>query len=114
MATARSLHPAAMTGPHTPPQDPRPSSPLEGDPIAGERRSGGDWKPGEPRERRRDSWSEFRRAYPGILAVGLVAVLLFLGLDFWMLARRDRYGAEIEQLRSGMTAAQRERADVAI
>ena len=102
-----------MTGPHTPPPDLRPSSPAPGDPP-GERRAEGDWKPGEPRERRRDSWSEFRRAYPGILAVGMVAVLLFLGLDFWMLARRDRYHDEIEQLRSGMTAAQRERADVAI
>ena len=103
-----------MTGPQTPPQDPRPSAPFGGDPIAGERRTDGDWQPGEPRERRRERWSEFRRAYPGILAVGLVALLLFIGLDIWMLARRERYENEIEQLRSGMTAAQRERADVAI
>jgi hypothetical protein len=103
-----------MTGSHTPPQDSRPSAPFAGDPTAGDRRVEGDWQPGEPRERRRDSWNEFRRAYPGILAVGLVAVLLFIGLDIWMLARRDRYSDEIAELRSGMTAAQRERADVAI
>ena len=98
-----------MTGPDTPPNDTGLATPPEG-----ERRVEGDWTPGEPRERRRDTWQEFRRAYPGILAVGMVAVLLFVGLDLWMVARRQRYEAEIERLRSGMTAAQRERTDVAI
>jgi hypothetical protein len=99
-----------MTGPTIPPDDPG-RDPL---PNGTERRADGDWKPGEPRERRRDSWQEFRRAYPGILAVGMVAVLLFVGLDLWMLARQRRYQSEIEQYRAGMTSAQRERADVAI
>lgn len=99
-----------MTGPDTPPTEPgRLATPPHT-----ERRVGGDWTPGEPRERRRDTWQEFRRAYPGILAVGMVAVLLFVGLDIWMLARREHYETEIAALRSGMTAAQRERADVAI
>lgn len=105
--------PETMTGPDTPPTDPTDPNHRATPPDV-ERRVDGDWQPGEPRERRRDTWQEFRRAYPGILAVGMVAVLLFIGLDIWMLARRERYDAEIERLRSGMTAAQRERADVAI
>ena len=106
-----------MTGPDTPSPDPygteRPGEPAA--PPEGERRRlDADWTPGAPRERRRASWSEFRRAYPGILAVGMVVVLAFVGMDFWLLAKRERYESEIERLRSGMTEAQRARADVAI
>ena len=63
-------------------------------------------------ERRRPHWSEFRRAYPGVLAVLGIALAVMLALDVWLIMRRQRYAGEIERLRSGMTEAERRRADM--
>lgn len=70
-------------------------------------------EPEPPRsERRRPHWREFRHAYPGVLAVLVVALLVMLALDVWLLMRRQRYAGEIDRLRSGMTDAERRRADM--
>lgn len=71
--------------------------------------------PGKPPvilERRRASWSDFRQAYPGILVTMTAAVIIMLALDIWLISRMVRYSSEVDRLRSGMTAAERNRADL--
>jgi len=65
-----------------------------------------------PTDRRRSGWSEFRHAYPGILATMGVALLVMLALDGWLVYKRVRYDREIERLRGAMTDVERERADM--
>ena len=63
-------------------------------------------------DRRRGTWRDFRRAYPGfvfVLGLGLVAML---AVDAWLLAKRFKYNQDVAQLREHMTAA--ERADFAL
>lgn len=71
-----------------------------------DRRSGDD--------RRRATWREFRRAYPGILATCGVVLLVFLVGDAWLLYRRHAYRAESERLRASMTDVERQRTDLAL
>lgn len=63
-------------------------------------------------ERRRARWSEFRHAYPGILATMSVALLLMLAVSGWLAYKRINYQREIDRLRSGMTDAERKRTDM--
>ena len=63
-------------------------------------------------ERRRSGWSEFRHAYPGIIAVFGVAFLFLIALDIWIIAKRVRYASEIDRLRAGMTSAERKKTDL--
>ena len=63
-------------------------------------------------DRRRARWSEFRHAYPGILATMSVALLLMIGVSGWLLYKRIDYQREIDRLRSGMTDAERRRTDM--
>ena len=65
-----------------------------------------------PGERRRARWGEFRHAYPGIVATMFVAMLGFLAIDVWLLAKQRRYAAEVRRLRGGMTDVEKERADM--
>lgn len=65
-------------------------------------------------ERRRAKWAEFRRAYPGIIAVMGVAFLAMLAIDGWLIYKRRDYSSEIDRLRSGMTDAERRQADAVI
>lgn len=62
-------------------------------------------------ERRRAGWSEFRRAYPGILTTMGLALALLIAIDGWLVYKRVRYEREIERLRAGMTAVERRKAD---
>jgi len=65
-------------------------------------------------DRRRGSWRDFRRAYPGfvfVLGLGLVAMI---AVDAWLLAKRVKYNNDVTQLREHMTAAERERTDVIV
>jgi hypothetical protein len=65
-----------------------------------------------PTDRRRASWGEFRRSYPGILATMAVALATMLILDGWLMYKRVRYEREVERLRGGMTAFERQKADM--
>ena len=65
-----------------------------------------------PTDRRRASWGEFRRSYPGILATMAVALATMLILDAWLVYKRVRYEREVERLRGSMTAFERQKADV--
>jgi hypothetical protein len=65
-------------------------------------------------DRRRGSWRDFRRAYPGfvfVLGLGLVAMV---AVDGWLLFKRVQYNHEVAQLRAHMTDAERERTDAIV
>lgn len=65
-------------------------------------------------DRRRGTWREFRRAYPGfvfVLGLGLAAMI---GVDAWLFAKRIKYNQDVKTLREHMTAAERERTDVIV
>lgn len=62
-------------------------------------------------ERRRSGWGEFRRSYPGLIAVSAVALALLLGMNGWIVMKRVRYANEIARLRSSMTDLERARTD---
>jgi hypothetical protein len=62
-------------------------------------------------DRRRGTWGDFRRAYPGfvfVLGLGLVAMI---AVDAWLVAKRVKYNHDVAQLRSHMTEAERQRTD---
>jgi len=62
-------------------------------------------------ERRRPHWSEFRRAYPGILATMGFALCLLIAIDVLIVRKRNRYIQEDARLRESMSALQRQQAD---
>jgi hypothetical protein len=68
--------------------------------------------PSRPRtDRRRASWREFRRSYPGVIATATVAIILFLAADAWVVMRYFRYRRETAELRAAMTDVERKRTD---
>src|ERR1700674_1504290 len=65
-------------------------------------------------DRRRGTWRDFRRAYPGfvfVLGLGLTAMV---AVDAWLLFKRVSYNHEVAQLRAHMTDAERERTDAIV
>jgi hypothetical protein len=65
-------------------------------------------------DRRRGTWRDFRRAYPGfvfVLGLGLAAMV---AVDAWLLFKRVSYNHEVAQLRAHMTDAERERTDAIV
>ena len=65
-------------------------------------------------DRRRRTWRDFRRAYPGFvftLGLGLAAMI---AVDGWLLAKRVKYNHDVAQLRAHMTDAERERTDAIV
>ena len=56
-----------------------------------------------PVERRRQSWREFRLAYPGIISVLLMVLVSMIAIDGWLVYQRIRYERETARLRAGMT-----------
>ena len=70
-------------------------------------------RPDSP-DRRRPSWSEFRAAYPGVIATAAVALLALLAIDSVLLSRRARYQREFTRLRAGLSDVQRQHADAAL
>jgi hypothetical protein len=65
-------------------------------------------------DRRRGTWRDFRRAYPGfvfVLGLGLAAMV---AVDGWLLFKRVQYNHEVAQLRAHMTDAERERTDAIV
>ena len=68
----------------------------------------------EEGDRRRGTWRDFRRAYPGfvfVLGLGLVAMI---AVDAWLVAKRVKYNQDVKQLREHMTQAERERSDAIV
>jgi len=65
-------------------------------------------------DRRRGTWRDFRRAYPGFVFVLGLAVLAMIGVDAWLLAKRVKYNHDVKLIREHMTAAERERTDAIV
>ena len=68
--------------------------------------------PGGVDRRRPGRWSEFRHAYPGILTTLTFALVAMLALDVWLITKHVRYRREVARLRSGMTTAEKRKADL--
>src|SRR2546430_2775330 len=65
-------------------------------------------------DRRRGTWRDFRRAYPGfvfVLGLGLAAMV---AVDGWLVAKRVKYNHDVKLLREHMTEAERERSDAIV
>lgn len=65
-------------------------------------------------DRRRGTWRDFRRAYPGfvfVLGLGLAAMV---AVDVWLVYKRVAYNHEVAQLRGHMTDAERQRTDLIV
>jgi hypothetical protein len=65
-------------------------------------------------DRRRGSWRDFRRAYPGFVFVLGLGLLAMIGVDAWLVAKRVKYNHDVKQLREHMTSAERERTDAIV
>lgn len=68
----------------------------------------------EEGDRRRGTWRDFRRAYPGfvfVLGLGLVAMV---AVDGWLLVKRVKYNQDVKQIRDHMSQAERERSDLIV
>jgi len=70
--------------------------------------------PGEPRERRRPRWGEFRDAYPRIVAAMAVGLVAFVAIDAVLAFKRWQYGRETARLRGQMSEVERRRADAIV
>ena len=65
-------------------------------------------------DRRRGTWRDFRRAYPGFVFVLGLGLVTMIAVDAWLLAKRVKYNHDVTQLREHMTAAEREKSDVIV
>jgi hypothetical protein len=65
-------------------------------------------------DRRRGTWRDFRRAYPGFVFVLGLGLGLMVAVDAWLLYKRVRYNNEVSSLRSRMTEAERQRTDLIV
>jgi len=65
-------------------------------------------------DRRRGTWRDFRRAYPGFVFVLGLALAAMVAVDGWLLFKRVKYNHDVTQLRAHMTVAERERTDAIV
>src|SRR6266581_4665559 len=65
-------------------------------------------------DRRRGTWRDFRRAYPGFVFVLGLALATMVAVDVWLIAKRVKYNHDVAQLRAHMTEAERERTDAIV
>ena len=65
-------------------------------------------------DRRRGTWRDFRRAYPGFVFVLGLGLMAMVGVDAWLIAKRVKYNHDMKVLREHMTAAERERSDAIV
>src|SRR3982751_6357079 len=63
-------------------------------------------------DRRRGGWKDFRRAYPGFVFVLGLGLMAMIAVDAWLIAKRVKYDNDVNQLRSHMTAAERQRSNL--
>lgn len=65
-------------------------------------------------DRRRSSWRDFRRTYPGFVKTIAIGLIAMLAIDGWLFAQRLKYDREIDRLRGSMTEAEREKTDMIV
>lgn len=57
---------------------------------------------------------EFRRRHPGFLAAVIIVALGVLAIDAYLIYKREKYRAEIQRLRAGMSEFEKRRADAVL
>jgi hypothetical protein len=65
-------------------------------------------------DRRRPSWHDFRRQYPGFIFTMALALLAMLAIDGWLVYKRTAYSAEIQRLQANMSESERGKADLIV
>jgi hypothetical protein len=65
-------------------------------------------------DRRRGTWRDFRRAYPGFVFVLGLALVAMIAVDGWLLAKRVKYNQDVKSLRDHMSQAERQRSDLIV
>src|SRR5258707_13153727 len=65
-------------------------------------------------DRRRGTWRDFRRAYPGFVFVLGLGLVTMVAVDAWLIAKRVKYNHDVSELRDHMTAAEREKSDAIV
>ncbi len=65
-------------------------------------------------DRRRGTWRDFRRAYPGFVFVLGIALAAMVAVDAWLVLKRVKYNQDVAQLRAHMTETERERTDAIV
>src|SRR5688500_9097496 len=65
-------------------------------------------------DRRRGTWKDFRRAYPGFVFVLGLALVAMIAVDVWLIAKRVKYNHDVQELREHMTQAERDRTDAIV
>jgi hypothetical protein len=65
-------------------------------------------------DRRRGTWRDFRRAYPGFVFVLGLGLFAMIAVDGWLLVKRVSYNQDVKQLRDHMSQAERERSDAIV
>lgn len=80
-------------------------------PDPGDRRApGGD----RSHDRRRFTWRDFRRAYPGFVFTLLIALAAIVALDGYLIVKRRAYESEVARLRASMSETERARTDAIV
>ena len=69
---------------------------------------------GREGDRRRVGWRDFRRAYPGFVFTLILALIMILALDGYLVLKRNRYNAEVTRLRGQMTDTERAKTDAIV
>lgn len=65
-------------------------------------------------DRRRSSWRDFRRTYPGFVKTIAIGLIAMVAIDGWLLAQRLKYDSEIDRLRGSMTESERQKTDAIV
>ena len=65
-------------------------------------------------DRRRGTWRDFRRAYPGFVFTLLIGLMAMLAIDAFLIIKRRADEAEVTRLRSNMTEQEKARTDAIV
>jgi hypothetical protein len=65
-------------------------------------------------DRRRTTWKDFRRAYPGFVFTLLLGLAVIVALDVYLVVKRRAYESEVTRLRSNMTETERAKTDAIV
>jgi len=65
-------------------------------------------------DRRRGTWRDFRRAYPGFVFVLGLGLFAMIAVDGWLLVKRVKYNQDVKSLRDHMSQAERQRSDLIV
>ena len=86
-------------------------TPADPGPDPGDRRDPQGERKGD---RRRGTWRDFRRAYPGFVFTLLIGLFAMLAIDAFLILKRRTYEAEVTRLRSNMTEQEKARTDAIV